>query len=313
MPIPFTKMHGCGNDYLFVDAFSDARLEALDWPALTRAMSQRHTGVGSDGVILLCAPAPTHAPDEGAHLRMRIFNADGSEAEMCGNGVRCLAKFAVDRLALPRTLRVQTGKGIVIVTCAPSAGPVLRARVDMGAPLFDLAAIPVAEAGLAWTDRPHEAILHLPHANPIATFVSMGNPHAVIFVCAPNLNRSAPPRGAPDPDLPARLTDIALERLGPQIEKHRAFPRGANAHFVECASQTEASMRTWERGSGATQACGTGACAVLVAGVLTGRLARRALLRVPGGALEVEWDERTNHVLLTGPAVHVCDGEWPHE
>jgi len=274
----FTKMHALGNDYVYVDCFT----EKLTEPAsLARAISDRHFGVGGDGMILIM-------PSKKADVRMQMFNADGSEGQMCGNGIRCLAKYAYDHgLSGSNPMRVETAAGVrtIELTIDPN-GKVLAATVDMGFPILDPPKIPV--------NIPQERVIDLPIRTSRLTFkmtcVSMGNPHAVIYV----------------DDAAA----VALEEAGPELENHALFPQRINAHFVQVHSPTEVAMRTWERGSGITLACGTGAAAVCVAGVLTGRTGRDLLVHLPGGDLKLQWREDDNHVYLTGPAVEVFTGEW---
>ena len=293
----FVKMHGIGNDYIYLDAFMDPSLESrADLPALARAMSDRHRGVGSDGLILVCRPTD---PDV-AHARMRMFNSDGSESEMCGNGLRCVAKFAHDRLGIKaRPMRIQTGRGVLEIDYKVEGGRLAEATVDMGEPILELDRVPVTTKGLSRAARDAEYTLDIAGKALHASFVSMGNPHAVIF-----------DDGERPLDTDA-LAAIDLSRIGPLIETHSAFPRRVNAHFVARTRPGEATMRTWERGAGATMACGTGACAVAVAGARTGRLDRDVLLHLPGGDLRIRWDEKTGHVHMTGPATHVFDGDWP--
>jgi diaminopimelate epimerase len=296
----FVKMHGIGNDYVYVDAFSEPALaERGDLPTLARAVSDRHTGVGSDGLILVCRPTAA-----GADVRMRMFNADGSESEMCGNGVRCVAKFAHDRLEVQtRPMRVETGRGILTIDYRADGGRLIEATVDMGEPILDLERIPVDEKKLSFRGAPHHYGVEIaPDRCEVATFVSMGNPHAVVF--------EPKHTGSANMSL-EELRSLELERIGPLFERHEAFPKRINVHYVAVQSRGEATMRTWERGSGITMACGTGAAAVLVAGVLTGRLDRRAQLHLPGGDLKLQWDERSGHVFKTGPALEVFTGEWP--
>jgi diaminopimelate epimerase len=295
----FVKMHGIGNDYVYLDALGTPGLESRDLPALARAVSDRHTGIGSDGLILVCRPTLA-----GADVRMRMFNADGSESEMCGNGIRCVAKFAHDRLGVrARPMRIQTGRGILAIEYTLRDDRLESATVDMGEPILEASRVPVSipelEAGAAAVEQPM-SLLGLADAGgwaercglvPRFTCVSMGNPHAVLFC------RDA--------------AAVPLESVGPAIERAGIFPRRTNVHFVQVAGPERAVMRTWERGAGITMACGTGACAVLVAGVLTGRLSRRARLRLPGGELSIAWDERSGHVFKTGPAMEVFEGEWP--
>ena len=266
----FTKMHGIGNDYVYVDCFNERA--PADPSAVARVISDRHTGVGSDGLILIL-------PSDKADVRMRMFNADGGESEMCGNGVRCVAKYAYDHgLSKANPIRVETGRGVLIIVMKVVEGAVREATVDMGAPIRAPERIPVDESKL--TDELR-----------VATFVSMGNPHAVFFV--------------------DDVRQLDLNVMGPRVERHPAFPNRTNAHWVQVHSRDEVTMRTWERGSGVTQACGTGACAVCVAGVLTGRTDRKILAHLPGGDLTLEWRESDNHVYKTGPATEVFMGEWP--
>lgn len=315
--VPFFKMHGLGNDYVYLDAVSDPSLERLKLPSLVRHVSDRHTGIGSDGLILVCKPTAAGSK-RGAHVRMRMFNADGSESAMCGNGIRCVAKLAHDQLGIAASpLLVETGAGVLAIRAKVSRGELTEATVDMGAPGLRLAEIPVARRGVSWTDDPHQSTLHLAGMDLKATFVSMGNPHAVVFV------ESTSPKGRPTTKAStakssssksshAATLDAARDlmlTLGPIIEHHEAFPQRVNAHFVVVHSPSHASMFTWERGSGATRACGTGACAVLVAGVCTGELDRAARLTLPGGDLQIRWDDATNHVFMTGPAELSFRGE----
>jgi len=275
----FTKMHGIGNDYVYVNALE----ERVDDPAgLARLVSDRHFGIGSDGLILILG-------DAQADVRMRMFNADGSEGQMCGNGIRCVAKYAWDRgLARNNPMRVATAAGVKTIQL--EIGPddkVALASVDMGEPILGGRAIPVALDADRVIDQPIEAL----GRSLRMTCVSMGNPHAVFYV----------------DDAAA----VDLERIGPAIENHPLFPQRVNAHFVQVHSPTEATMRTWERGSGITLACGTGASAVCVAGVLTGRTDRSLLTHLPGGDLRLEWRQSDNHVIMTGPATEVYQGVWP--
>ncbi|MCH8270418.1 MAG: diaminopimelate epimerase [Planctomycetes bacterium] len=285
----FVKMHGIGNDYVYLDAVTHPEIAARDdLPDLARRMSDRHTGIGSDGLILVCRPESSDA-----HVCMRMFNADGSESAMCGNGVRCVAKFAHDRLSVnANPMRIETGTRVLSIEYEVIEGRLTTATVDMGEPIFELADVPVDRAGLVRVlDDGVHAEFDAAGERFKAVFVSMGNPHAVIFI--------------------DDVSGLDLGRIGPQIERHRAFPERINAHFAQIRSRAEATMRTWERGSGITQACGTGACAVCVAGVRTGRLDREVLLHLPGGDLRVRWDELTNHVFMTGPATDVFEGDWP--
>jgi diaminopimelate epimerase len=280
----FTKMHGIGNDYVYVDCVRSR--PPADPAALARAVSDRHFGIGSDGLILIC-------PSERADVRMRMFNADGSESEMCGNGLRCVAKYTHDHgIATKPRLAIETGRGVLTVDLEVKDGKVERVRVNMGEPILEAAKIPTTLPG----DPPVNAKISAGGSGFAATCVSMGNPHAVFYHGDEYFKTK-------DRDL------VAL--FGPKIENHEAFPRRTNVHFVKVHSPTEVTMRTWERGSGITLACGTGACAVCVAGVLTGRSARTIVAHLPGGDLELEWSEADNCVYMTGPATEVFTGEWP--
>jgi len=294
--IRFTKMQGIGNDYIYIDGFDAGMLSEIDDPAaLAIAMSDRHTGVGGDGLILILPPDDPARAD----ARMRMFNADGSEAEMCGNGIRCVCKYARDHgLTEANPMRVETGAGVLSLAYALDAeGLVERVTVDMGEPILSLPAIPVRESELAWSVGANHGI-EFDDACWIGVFVSMGNPHVVLFKDEhPEL-------------MSGTLEDLDLARWGPRLERHPAFPQRINTHFAEVRARGEVAMRTWERGAGMTQACGTGACAVCVAGALTGRTNREVLVHLPGGDLELRWDETSKHVFMSGPAVEVFEGEW---
>ena len=295
----FVKMHGIGNDYVYVDG---RRHAPSDWAAAARLVSDRHFGIGSDGLIAICPPG---APE--ADVRMRMFNADGSEGETCGNGIRCVAKFAVDRgIASANPLRIETGRGVLEVAWRRGRdGRVAEASVAMGAPILAHAAIPARIDGVA----PDEPVIGRPvdlarwsgageaapwwrdgGVEPRLTLVSMGNPH-VVFRCAD----------------PAR---VPLGEVGPRIERDPWFPARINVHFAlfEPGGRS-AVVRTWERGSGITLACGTGASAVCVAGVLLGCGARELEVRLPGGALRLEWPREDAGVRMTGPATEVFEGD----
>ena len=264
----FTKMHGAGNDYVYVDLFEE-QLDLDAAPALARAMSDRHKGIGADGLILL-------GPGRDADVSMVMFNADGSRAEMCGNGIRCLAKLAYEReRSRAEPMRVETDGGIKKVELFVEGGRVTGARVDMGMPVLVDPLVEIAVSG----------------PRVFATCVSMGNPHAVIFV----------------DDVDA----APVARLGPLIETHELFPRGTNVEFVQVLDKEHVRQRTWERGSGETLACGTGACAVGVAGTTRGRTGDRVTVHLRGGDLVIEWDG-IGPVYMTGPAVEVFTGTWPH-
>jgi diaminopimelate epimerase len=275
----FWKLHGCGNDYIYLNCFHGAM--PADPAGLSRAISDRHFGVGSDGLILIC-------PSDKADARMRMFNADGSEAEMCGNGVRCLAKYVYDHgLVRKPTLTVETGRGVLTLDLEIGGGSVRGVRVDMGEPILEGARIPTTLPG----NPPVNVALPVADTTLRVTCVSMGNPHCVSYGDA--------------------ITDALVLGLGPKVEHLPVFPRRTNVEFVQVNRPEEVTVRVWERGSGETLACGTGACAVAVAGVLTGRTQRRIVAHLPGGDLQLHWSETNNHVYLTGPAVEVFSGDWP--
>jgi diaminopimelate epimerase len=279
----FTKMQGIGNDYVYVNGFSET---VADPARVAREISDRHFGIGADGLILVL-------PSKLADVRMRMFNADGSEAEMCGNGIRCLAKYAFERgIATKNPMRVETGNGVLSLELHTEGGKVRQVTVNMGQPILELAKIPVRGDLVSATGEAHQyafKISDVPFSH--VTFVSMGNPHGVMF--AENLDR------------------IDVGKLGPALEHFAAFPKRINAHWVRVTSRGEATMRTWERGSGITLACGTGACAVCVAGAVTDRTDRKILAHLPGGDLMLDWRHADNCVYMTGPAVEVFSGEWP--
>jgi diaminopimelate epimerase len=274
----FTKMHGAGNDYVYVNCFEETL--PADLAALAIAVSDRHKGIGSDGLILI-------RPSSVADARMQMFNADGSEAEMCGNGVRCVAKFLYDHgIARKESLQIETGRGVLTLKVFAAKGTVDRVRVGMGQPILRSAEIPTRLPG----DPPVLVPLDVAGRELKVTCVSMGNPHCVAFV--------------------DEITDDLVLRVGPQIERHPAFPKRVNAEFVKVLSRSETMLRVWERGSGETQACGTGACAAAVAGVLAGLTDRQILTHLPGGDLELEWTSG-GEVEMTGPAAEVFTGDWP--
>ncbi len=296
----FTKMQGLGNDYVYVDCFKEPM--PTDPAAMATKVADRNFGIGGDGLILIC-------PSKVADARMRMFNADGSESEMCGNGVRCVAKYVYDHgIARKPTLKIETGNGVLDLDVRVKGDRVQSVRVDMGEPILEAGKIPATPPD----HDPTKPIINLPYGYAIVlmddeggseeitadaeideqmTCVSMGNPH-VVFFCK-------------------NVAAVPLDELGPYFENHEMFPKRINVHFVQVHSAGEVTMRTWERGSGVTLACGTGASAVCVAGVLTNRSARKVLAHLPGGDLELEWNESNNHVYMTGPAVEVFSGEYP--
>lgn len=274
----FTKMHGLGNDYVYV-----LPREERDWAALSVAVSDRHFGIGSDGLILAL-------PSSVADFRMRMFNADGSEAEMCGNGIRCVAKFALEEgLVAPglEEVTIETLAGIKTLKLFRENGVITAARVDMGQPSLDPATLPATAEGPG-------PVLGLPLTvdgmDLRLTLVSVGNPHAIHYIDY-------------DPD------DFPLERIGPQVEHHPMFPRRVNFQVVQVLNKGEVKHRVWERGSGITLASGTSASAVCVGSRVNGFTGDRIIDHMPGGDLELEWDG-TGSVFMTGPAVRVFDGEW---
>lgn len=275
----FTKMHGAGNDYVYVNCFE----EQLPAPPekLAPLVSDRHFGIGGDGLILI-------TPSEVADARMRMFNADGSEAEMCGNGLRCVAKYVYDHgIAKKDQLALETGAGVLSVQLETDGDLAKRVTVNMGEPILGAAKIPTTFGESPVVNQRLEA----GGREFEVTCVSMGNPHCVIFV--------------------DKADDDLVLKIGPQIEKAAQFPARVNVEFIEIISPTEVRQRTWERGSGETLACGTGASAVCVAGVLTGKLERKILNHLLGGDLELHWNEADNHVYMTGPAEEVFSGVWP--
>lgn len=275
----FTKMHGAGNDYIYIDCFRES--PSFDISATAVAISDRHTGVGGDGLVLIC-------PSEAVDARMRMFNADGSESEMCGNAIRCVAKYIYDRgIARKPELRIETGRGVLTMQVTPGRnGLIEQVRVNMGSPILEADRIPTSLPG----NPPLNVPLEVAGKTINVTCVSMGNPHCVTFV--------------------DELNDDWVLRIGPQIEHHKAFPRRVNAEFIQVVSPTEFIMRVWERGSGETMACGTGACASAVAAVLTGRTERTVTAHLRGGDLKLEWSA-SGDVFMTGPATEVFSGEWP--
>ena len=273
----FTKMHGIGNDYLFVNCFEEV---VHDPESMALIMSRPHFGAQADGLVLI-------EPSDIADFGMRIFNADGSEAEMCGNATRCIGKYVYERGLTEKTeLTLETKGGLKRLWLDVEEGKVSRVKVDMGTPELDPRNIPV--------DLPGEAVLR--HRLQIMgqtlyiTCVNMGNPHAVVFVRDPEV--------------------VDLPTIGPMIEHHPLFPRRTNVEFVRVIDRGILQMRVWERGTGETLACGTGACAALVAAVLTGQSDRSVQMKLTGGNLQLQWNAEDNHVYQTGPATFVYDGEW---
>ncbi len=272
----FTKMHGTGNDYIYVNGFEE-KLENPSEAAVK--LSDRRFGIGSDGLILIL-------PSDVADCRMEMFNADGSIGKMCGNGIRCVAKYVYDRgLVKKDVLRVETRSGVKTLQLRVEDGKVASVRVNMGQPELDPEKIPV----LFSKDRMVDEEVYTPSGNVWrVTCVSMGNPHAVIFV--------------------DDVEGVNLPAIGPEMEKHAMFPERANIEFAQVTGPHEVQMRVWERGSGETLACGTGACACAVASVLTGKTDRDVTVHLRGGDLHIFWDPDTDDVYMEGPAAFVYDG-----
>ena len=273
--IKFTKMEGLGNDYVYIDCYSKKQ-EIQNESSLAKFISDRHFGVGADGLILICK-------SEIADFKMRMFNNDGSEAEMCGNGIRCVGKFVYDKHLTDKTkITVETLAGIKELQLKIKEGKVEKVTVDMGKPILQLEKIPV------------NAI-----ANPITlnvedkkfefTCVSMGNPHAVTFI--------------------NDMQELDIEKYGPKIEKHEIFPNKTNVEWIQIIDREHIIMRVWERGTGETLACGTGACASVVAGIMQQKLNHQVTVRLLGGELEISWNQEDKHVYMTGPARTVFEGE----
>ena len=275
----FTKMQGCGNDYVYVNCFEE-ELGCDMRPEFARVVSDRHFGAGSDGLICIC-------PSDKAEFLMDMYNADGSRAQMCGNGIRCVAKYVYEHGMTDKdVIDVETGAGVKTLWLNVENGAVESVRVCMGSPEFEPAKIPVDASGTAFIDQPIEVGGNVWNV----TAVSVGNPHAVVFV--------------DDVDW------LDLPSLGPLFENHPLFPERINTEFVQVIDRNTLKMRVWERGSGETMACGTGSTAALAAAVVNGRCENSAKLILRGGELLIEWDRDKNLIYMTGPAVTVFDGEW---
>ena len=276
----FTKMQGLGNDYIYINCLENRVSNPSE---LSIRMSDRHFGIGGDGIVLIDR-------DPEADFRMRMFNADGSEAEMCGNAARCVGKYIHDRkLSDASQIRLKTGAGIKVLELRLKDGVTQSVRVDMGLPITAPAEIPVL--------LPGTAVIHYPVSTEgfegFMTCVSIGNPHAVFFV--------------------DDAEHFPVHRFGPLLETNPLFPRRTNVEFATVLNRQEIRMRVWERGSGETMACGTGACATLVAAVMNGLCDRQAVIHLNGGPLTVNWDEASDRVFQEGPAEFVFDGEWPEK
>lgn len=278
--IKFTKMHGLGNDYVYIDAINQ-KIE--NESSLAQFVSNRHFGIGSDGLILICK-------SKVADFKMRMFNSDGSEAEMCGNGIRCVGKFVYDKgLTNKTTVKIETLAGIKTLILNTKDGKVETARVDMGEPILEAEKIPVIS-----TEEPVKNLeLEAENKKFKFTCVSMGNPHAITIV--------------------ENTKEFDVEKYGKVLEVDKAFPKKANIEFAQIVDRQNINMRVWERGAGETLACGTGACATAVACNLNGLTDRKVNIELLGGTLNIEWNETDNHVYMTGPAVTVFDGELYEE
>ena len=273
----FTKMHGIGNDYVYVNCFK----ETVENPSeVSKFVSDRHFGLGSDGLILI-------KPSEVADCYMEMYNADGSRSAMCGNGIRCVAKYIYDYGLTDKTeVDVETAAGIKHIVLTIKDGKVEKARVDMGEPILKPELVPVIGEGDMLVNEP----IMVDGTEYRMTCVSMGNPHAVVFL---------------DED----VKNLEIEKIGPKFENHERFPERVNTEFMYVLDRNTMNLRVWERGSGETWACGTGTCASVVASVLNGLTERNVLVHLLGGDLEILWDEKDNHVYMTGPAATVFDGE----
>ena len=272
----FTKMHGLGNDYVYVNCFE----ETVENPSeAARYLSDRHTGIGSDGLILIC-------PSDTADFEMRMYNADGSRSEMCGNGIRCVGKYVYDHGLTETSISVETLGGIKYLDLTVEDGQAVLIRVDMGEPELRADHIPVVREA---EERVINEAVTVDGREYRMTGVSMGNPHAVVFL--------------------EDIKGLDIEKIGPKFENHERFPNRINTEFVRVIDRETIEMRVWERGSGETMACGTGACAAAVASILNGLAERRVTVRLLGGDLLIEWDQETGKVYMTGPAVTVFEGE----
>ena len=273
----FTKMQGCGNDYVYVNGFTE-KLSPEEKPEIVRSLSDRHFGIGGDGVIFI-------NPAEEADFEMEMYNADGSRSEMCGNGIRCVAKYVYDKGLTDK-------KDITIVSAATDRGQVTLVQVNMGNPILAPAEVPVTvEATQETADGP--AVVNAPimvdDTEYHMTCVSMGNPHAIVFM--------------------EGVKDLDIEKIGPKFEHHTCFPNRTNTEFVEILDRKNVFMRVWERGTGETLACGTGCCATAVACVLNGLTDEEITVKLLGGELHIKWDRKENLVYMTGPAKIVFEGE----
>ena len=274
----FTKMQGCGNDYVYVNGFTET---IADKPAFVKAVSDRHFGVGGDGAIFI-------NPSEEADFEMEMYNADGTRAEMCGNGIRCVAKYVYDKgLTDKEQISIVSFGNVKYVDLYVKEGLVSSVRVNMGEPILEAEKVPVISAMKRSVDEP----VTVNGKEYRMTCVSMGNPHAVVFM--------------------EDVANLDIASVGSLFENHQVFPNRTNTEFVEVVDRTHVNMRVWERGTGETLACGTGCCATVVAGVLNGLTEEKVTVRVLGGEIEIQWDREENLVYMTGPAATVFEGEFP--
>lgn len=276
----FTKMHGCGNDYVYVDGAKE-QIPAKDKPELVRKLSDRHFGIGGDGVIFI-------NPSDEADFEMEMYNMDGSRSEMCGNGIRCVAKFVYDKgLTDKEHISIISGGKVKYIDLNIENEKVSTVKVNMGEPILKAADIPVV------TDNPEGSVIaeNIEVAGNAykMTCVSMGNPHAVVFM--------------------EDVANLEIEKIGPLFENHQRFPRRTNTEFVKVIDRNNVEMRVWERGTGETLACGTGTCATVVACVLNGFTEDEVNVKVLGGLIKIKWDREANLVYMTGPAATVFEGE----
>lgn len=276
----FTKMQGCGNDYVYINGFTE---KIGDKPAFVRAVSDRHFGVGGDGAIFI-------NPSEEADFEMEMYNADGTRAEMCGNGIRCVAKYVYDKGLTDREqISIASFGNVKYVDLYVENGLVRSVKVNMGAPVLEAKKVPVKSAMERSVDEP----ITVNGKEYRMTCVSMGNPHAVVFM--------------------ENIAELDIASIGPLFENHEVFPNRTNTEFVEVVDRTHVNMRVWERGTGETLACGTGCCATVAACVLNGLTEDEVTVRVLGGEIDIRWDRNKNLIYMTGPAETVFEGEFPWE
>lgn len=276
----FTKMQGCGNDYVYINGFAE---KIGDKPAFVRAVSDRHFGVGGDGAIFI-------NPSEEADFEMEMYNADGTRAEMCGNGIRCVAKYVYDKgMTDKKQISIVSFGNVKYVDLYVDDGLVRSVKVNMGAPVLEAKKVPVKSAMERSVDEP----ITVKGKEYRMTCVSMGNPHAVVFM--------------------ENIAELDIASIGPLFENHEVFPNRTNTEFVEVVDRTHVNMRVWERGTGETLACGTGCCATVAACVLNGLTEDEVTVRVLGGEIDIRWDRNKNLIYMTGPAETVFEGEFPWE